>query len=139
MAGMQYLWNTGSTECCIDPTTSGMYSLQIGDGCTTATDSVQVDFVRCKDCVLLPSAFSPNADGLNDRFGPIINCDISNYMVQVFNRWGERVFLSYRKEQRWDGMYRGALSPVGTYYCVLEFVSPAGKREQIKGDITLVR
>lgn len=139
-AGVTYLWNTGSTECCINPQTSGIYNLEITDGCTTATDSVKVDFIRCKDCVLMPSAFSPNADGVNDRFGPLVNCAVSNYVLQVFNRWGERVFVSYRPDERWDGWYRGERSPLGSYFYVVEYRSPASdKMERLKGDVALVR
>jgi len=62
----------------------------------------------------IPSAFSPNGDGLNDTFG-MVGSGILKYNLQVFNRWGEMLFESNNIHVQWDGTYKNKKVPEGTY------------------------
>jgi gliding motility-associated-like protein len=95
-------------------------------GCS-ASDSIKI-YVGLGEglegCIVIHNVITPNGDGLNDTW--IIDC-IENFpdnMVQIFNRWGERVNNYYHydnKNQVWDGTnYNGELLPAGTYYYVLK-------------------
>ncbi|WP_185154371.1 gliding motility-associated C-terminal domain-containing protein [Fulvivirga sp. M361] len=64
--------------------------------------------------IYLPTAFSPNGDGLNDTFGAVGE-GIDNYKLTVYNRWGEILFSSQQLAHKWDGLYKGAPVPFGTY------------------------
>ncbi|HOI00080.1 MAG TPA: PKD domain-containing protein [Bacteroidales bacterium] len=66
----------------------------------------------------MPNSFTPNGDGLNDHFGPAWhNLEVESYQMQVFNRWGKRVFLGHRLDEAWNGRVdnAGELVPPGAY------------------------
>jgi gliding motility-associated-like protein len=64
--------------------------------------------------VYIPSAFTPNGDGLNDTFG-IKGEGIRDYHIYIYNRWGEVVFESSNPRQQWDGIYQGNPAEQGCY------------------------
>ncbi|MEQ8925723.1 MAG: gliding motility-associated C-terminal domain-containing protein [Fulvivirga sp.] len=64
--------------------------------------------------IYLPTAFTPNGDGLNDTFGAIGE-GIENFRLEIFNRWGESVYSSDNAAAKWDGRYNGKPVPVGSY------------------------
>lgn len=106
-------------------------------GCI-ATDSL---WVRVKPTIQVPTAFSPNGDGLNDYFRPI---GMGAYTIQVFeiyNRWGAQVYYSFGPNalQGWDGRFKNEPAPQGVYYYRINIVSAERKTTVIKGDVTLVR
>ncbi len=111
-------------------------------GCyyVTATDSVQYanesdsSNVVCVDnCPIyfLPNVFTPNSDGQNDLFIPILPYKyVEDIDIQIFNRWGQVVFTSTDPMIRWDGrsMESGALVPDGVYYfiCIVNTIRLSG-------------
>lgn len=62
----------------------------------------------------IPNAFTPNGDGLNETFG-LIGEGISEYKMQIFNKWGNLVFESDDVKNAWDGNYQNVLAPIGVY------------------------
>lgn len=62
----------------------------------------------------IPSAFTPNEDGINDTFG-VKGEGISNFHIYIYNRWGELIFESTNPKQQWDGRCNGNKSEQGTY------------------------
>ena len=62
----------------------------------------------------IPSAFTPNDDGINDTFG-VKGEGINDFHILIYNRWGEVIFESTNPRQQWDGRYRGQKSEQGTY------------------------
>jgi len=75
-----------------------------------------------KDTVVihLPTAFSPNNDKVNDVFKPIIS-EVRSYKLQIFNRWGEKIFESDNPEMGWDGLYQGKNCPTGYYTYIVKY------------------
>ena len=71
--------------------------------------------------VFIPKAFSPNGDHLNDRFSINFQCQIENFQLQIYTRWGEKVYESVNQYQNWDGSYHGNTLPDGTYIYRLEY------------------
>lgn len=140
-----YLWTPSaglSSATVLSPTaspqTTTTYTLTVTSpqGCI-ATDQMTLTVVPY--CIKPMNAFTPNGDGINDRW--LItdgNCLIS-VRAQVFNRYGSRVFESSNYDNTWDGTYKGKPLPDGTYYYVLEFVLLNGKRQVLKGDVTILR
>lgn len=91
--------------------------------------------------IWLPTGFTPNNDGLNDRFGIISdNPNIKVGNLSVYNRWGQRVFLSNRNDEGWDGSFKGVPAEAGVYFWQLSY-RILGRDETLmqKGDVTLVR
>ncbi len=110
-------------------------------GCKVVeTVCVQVVNVICGEPdYILPNAFTPNGDGVNDyvEFGSEI---LSELRVSVFNRWGECVFSGDSPTScRWDGTYRNTQCLPGVYTYVCHIRCHNGVETDLKGDITLIR
>ncbi len=87
----------------------------------------------------VPTAFTPNGDGLNDRFYPFpVGIKSINYF-RVYNRWGQIMFNSTTLYQGWDGKYSGVLQPNGVYVYMAEGVDKNGNKITKKGTITLIK
>ena len=88
--------------------------------------------------IAVPSAFSPNGDGVNDRVY-VRGFGIAKMMFRIYNRWGQLVFQSASEYQGWDGKYKGVLQPMDAYAYTLEVEFTDGTKATKKGDITLLR
>ena len=87
----------------------------------------------------VPTAFSPNNDGINDVFVPVIYCDFELTLFTVFNRWGQVVFSTSNANEGWDGKFRNKTSDGGVYYWYIRGKSRSGIITTRKGDVTLIR
>ena len=89
----------------------------------------------------IPTAFTPDGDGLNDSFKVVgEGLDLSNFKMSIFNKWGELIFESSNPDTGWDGTYKGNLVPDGVYIWKIdakEAHSPVIQRKD--GFITIVR
>ena len=96
-------------------TTSGLYYVTVANlqGCE-ATDSVQV-VVDCKG-VYFPTAFTPNADGKNDAFGPVGDVGaLSDYHLRIYSRWGQIVFDTQNPFEKWNGLFKSKTLATESY------------------------
>jgi gliding motility-associated-like protein len=87
----------------------------------------------------VPTAFSPNGDGLNDVFRAIPVGIASTEYFRIFNRYGETVFLTSDIRRGWDGTYKGIPQPVGNYVWVLKGKGGNGRVVAMSGNVVLVR
>jgi gliding motility-associated-like protein len=140
-ANTTYLWQDGSTGNEYEVTVAGVYSVLGDNAVCSATDTIKVDYEKCNCIFNVPSVFTPNADGKNDGFNPVIelSCPVSEYTFSIFNRWGECVFSATDKTDKWNGRYKGELADVGVYMYMLNFKGAKGKVFTKKGDVTLLR
>jgi gliding motility-associated-like protein len=105
-----------------------------GSGCV-ATDSTEIEVIRN---LAIPNAFSPNGDGVNDLF--IIRTPFLNsYLLRIYNRWGQEVFVTNDIEEGWDGTYKGNPQDVGMYIFYMDAVDTDGVELKRTGPISLVR
>lgn len=103
-------------------------------------DSLLLD-INVNTINFIPNAFSPNEDGLNDKFGVHLSCDVERYQLSIFNRYGERVFYSVHVEDEWDGLHKNQMCDVGVYYYHLQYRHrlQGGDNIVLKGEIHLIR
>ena len=90
---------------------AGNYWVRVTDvnGCKNA-DSISVSLLLNCDDIYLPSAFTPNDDGLNDKFGALGNLFlVSQYSFQIYNKLGQLVFVTNNPYQKWDGKMKASL------------------------------
>ena len=132
-----YTWQDNSTAANFNVWEAGRYWVTVKDqrGCV-ASDSITV----LTDCgeIYFPTAFTPNSDSRNDKFGPLGNLAlISDFSMTVFNRWGEKVFESYNPAAKWNGKFKGTLI-MGTYVWFARFSDRTGLKTVRKGTIVLV-
>lgn len=123
----------------VEPTETTTYYVQTTSiyGCSTI-DSVTV-YVLERPTLLVPTAFSPNGDGLNDRLFPITDKIASINAFQVFNRWGEMVYETSNFESGWDGTFRNVPQEIGNYAWFVSATSIHNDVVTAKGNVTLVR
>ncbi|WP_118976333.1 gliding motility-associated C-terminal domain-containing protein [Taibaiella koreensis] len=140
--GASYLWQDGSTGSRYAATQTGRYWARIeNEGCT-ASDTVSVRLISCHCGFNVPNAFSPNGDGINDQLLPVIapDCRVQHFAFAVFNRYGQRVYLSNDPAKGWNGYFNNRPADPGTYFYELSF--SGGIRQESfyrKGDVVLLR
>ncbi len=122
------------------PTDSTVYTV-IGTSQWGCKDSTNVTIgVNHTMTVVIPSAFTPNNDGLNDifRIGNLTHQKLVDF--SVFNRWGQLVYHNtYDPKQGWDGTFNGSPQDMGVYNYVIILANPDGTNNIYKGDVTLIR
>ena len=136
-----YRWNDQSTGASLAVAQPGLYWLQARDenNCTV-TDSV---FIQTKTCppqgAYIPNAFSPNSNGVNDIFKPLMYGKVKSYRFTVYTRYGQVIFDSSDPARGWDGMINGNYANSGVYVwlCKYELVGLAPKTE--KGTVVLIK
>lgn len=90
--------------------------------------------------VMVPSAFTPNRDGLNDHLGPLNTSKAVNIEFRVYNRSGQLVFSSKNATTRWDGKLNGVPQDIGLYGWILIYTNKeTGKKILRKGTTLLIR
>ncbi len=115
------------------------YQMVYGNGCDASVTRVVLWQPCCE--IGIPSAFSPNEDGLNDVFGYL--GQIEHATLTIYNRWGEAIFSTQSIHEPWDGTHRGEPSPVGVYSYVLTYQCEfrLGEKDNVRqvGQVTLLR
>lgn len=103
----------------------------------TAQTIIKV-FYNCY--IAVPSAFTPNGDGLNDYLSPLNTYKADNLEFRVYNRWGQLVFETKDPAKRWDGRVSGNPQPSDTYIWMLHYTNrDTGKFYSLKGTTVLIR
>jgi gliding motility-associated-like protein len=137
---LQYLWSNGSATSSIIVKNPGAYSLQVTDqfGCRGIA-SVTVKEKDCSDKIFFPSAFSPNHDGKNDLFKPIVSGALENYEFTVYNRWGQIVFKTKNKSEGWDGTIQGQQQDSGVFVWMCRYKFNNQQSGIKSGTVMLIR
>lgn len=101
-----------------NPEDSITYTLHVvSQNCGTVTSEVNV---RVFKKIVIPNAFTPNNDGINDFWDIAVLSAFPENVVTVFTRYGQRVFQSKGYPKPWDGRYNGNPLPTGTYYYIID-------------------
>ncbi|RYD56490.1 MAG: T9SS type B sorting domain-containing protein [Sphingobacteriales bacterium] len=120
---------------------TGRYSYNVHISTVTGcegNDSIKV-WVVGQPSLWVPTAFTPNGDGKNDKLRPISVGYANIKYFRVFNRFGEMVYETKTFFDGWDGWFKGETADLGTYFWVLSVTNRFGKDELIKGDAILIR
>ncbi|MCC7502902.1 MAG: gliding motility-associated C-terminal domain-containing protein [Flavobacteriales bacterium] len=140
--GAAYEWSTGSTGATLTVLFPGTYSVTLTSPCATVMDTVLVTEGGCAPFVHVPNSFTPNGDGINEVFAPMVVGSFIRYELTIFDRWGEAIFSSSEPGKAWDGMVRGTPVQDGVYVWTLAYkaVSDEGVDQQrLTGHVTLLR
>jgi len=124
--------------------TSGTYYVKATKaGCE---QSASIEVALSDDCcseenIIIPNAFTPNGDLLNDRYRIKDELNlIQDYELNIFNRWGQKVFFSTQKDDSWDGYFKGELQPTSVFDFHLSIGCVGGENQFFKkGNISLIR
>jgi len=148
--GDNYYWNFADSETsteyepthrymepgryCVELVTEATYTIGIGSCADTTISCYDVNPLSL---VYVPTAFTPNKDGLNDVFELVGNL-VTELKFIVYNRGGELIFESNQLNKTWDGTYRGNLLPSDVYYYQVYYRDINMKPNVQTGTITLL-
>jgi gliding motility-associated-like protein len=135
-----YLWQDGSTDSVFSVNAAGQFRLTAINYCGEASsDTVNVKAGdNCLVGVFFPNAFSPNGDGLNDVFRPIVLAPVTGYILKIYNRYGGLLFESQTPGQGWDGTVNNK-EQVGDGYVFFCRYTVNGHQQKKWGTFVLVR
>lgn len=146
--GDYYLWSPAETlnnasipNPIASPTSTTVYHVvaTTAEGCV-GEDSIQVvvstDLLKYN--IYLPTAFTPNNDGLNDCFGIKFLGQISNLHLSIYNRWGQRIFYTTNPTECWDGTIQGVKQKSDVYTYQMSATTICGPVFK-KGTVLLIR
>jgi gliding motility-associated-like protein len=103
-----------------------------------STDSLFIDAQPCCD-IFMPNAFTPNNDGLNDKYRIVGRGKHKISVFRIQNRWGQTVFETADDTRGWDGVYNGRQQDMGTYFYYIKYQCADGNYYEDKGELILVR
>jgi gliding motility-associated-like protein len=138
-----YSWNTNpaqNTDTAIG-LKEGNHLVTITDfnGCT-ATSSITIGIGGICNDVYFPNSFTPNDDGRNDLFGPTGNVlGISNYFMNIYNRYGQQVFSSNNPLVKWDGSFKGKKLDTGTYIWQAKYTYLSRIQKSFYGTVSIIK
>ncbi len=117
-----------------------VYTVQVADeyGCNAVAEAT-INMTPRNE-VLIPNAFSPNGDGVNDLFR-LTGLNISQIELYVYNRWGNEVYANTFTDLTtgWNGEYKGKTQELGVYVYYATVTFTDGTQETFKGNVTLMR
>lgn len=146
-------WRQPGSDGFGTPNKEGKYILTVQNQCQTLTDTVNLFYFVEEHCTMqIPNAFTPNRDGKNDLFPfgrpaadvYIKPCSFPTYSLQIFTRWGQRIFESNDPEYQWDGNIRGTAAPCDVYiwiinYQIFDQCRGFFRSKNISGNVTVLR
>ena len=134
-----YNWmGINSTNHTYTATNSGKYTVSVTNLCGTTVDQIEI-FDDCEFPVYMPTAFTPNNDGLNDVYlYPALNKN-RFVSVKIYNRYGQEIFNSVDPRKGWNGKFKDKDQPVGTYVYVIQVLTLDGRKILKKGSFVLLK
>lgn len=157
--GEKYLWKFGDGSTSAKRTPKHLYSelgafdvtlrVESANGCIDSIVKQNAVEVKGKGMLKFPTAFTPAKSGPTDGrwkeneqdnniFHPV-GSGIIEYKLQIFNKWGEKLFESEKFQRGWDGYYQGKLLPQDVYVWKVEARFSNGEVVEKMGDVTLIR
>ncbi len=143
------MWQDSSVTDSYFVSSSGTYFLTRTELSCIFTDTINVtiDSIPCvgpahRDLAgMVPSAFTPNSDGVNDILTPVFEhgVHVSDYAFRIFDRFGKLVYSSSNPVEGWDGSVGGRAAPMGVYIYFLTYKTSNGNRRNSNGNITIIR
>jgi gliding motility-associated-like protein len=142
LPGVNYSWN-GKKDTIVTINQTGQYTITASDilGCTRSfiVNATIKDCIACT--VFVPNVFTPNDDGKNDKLKGHTNCTIKDYQLEVYNRWGQKLFVTNTISEAWDGNFSGKQVPNGVYVYFVRFKNSSNEKNYkiVKGTIAIIR
>jgi gliding motility-associated-like protein len=143
-ASYQWTFGDGASDTIFEPihkyTTEGTYEVVLilitPEGCRDTARYPLRYSITPK--IYVPTAFSPNGDGINDFFN-IAYLNLKNFNAMIFDRWGNKLFQTQDPSFRWDGTVKGNPLPEGVYTIYLKGIGARDEVIEYSGTITLFR
>jgi gliding motility-associated-like protein len=148
-----YIWNFGDNSD-LNNETHPTHIYDDEKGKNYSVTLVAINDADCRDTVkqlitiedrliyYIPNAFTPNGDEVNQTFKPVFNAGFTaeDFTLEIYNRWGQLLFITQDSAIGWDGFYEGYIVPEGTYIWKVTLRERMTDRKVIdKGHVTVLR
>ncbi len=138
-----YTWNTGDNSRSIAIKDAGVYTVTV----TNKNNCIVTDTIRIRENgdampteMYMPDAFSPNGDGTNDVFpGNQYKDPGTDYLLRIYNRWGETIFESNKPANQWNGTFDNKEASQEVYMFYVKYMGCDENAHWVRGTFTLVR
>ena len=97
-----------------------------------------ITLIKATENIFMPNAFTPDDDGMNDIFMPVITFTPSKYEFRIYSRTGVLLFHTSSHGTGWDGRHNDKPMPSGVYLWSLKLTTPSGRSEQRTGTVTIL-
>jgi gliding motility-associated-like protein len=134
-----YIWSNGSYSESIQVTSAGDYWLHASNTCGNTYDTISIQELDCIINIEFPNVFTPNNDHNNDSFLPFAVQGIKKGTLSIYNRWGQKIFVTDDLKTGWNGNDGPLASPEGTYYWLATYTDIKGNDGSENGFLTLAR
>lgn len=134
---LNYVWQDSTEGVLYFVTEPGVYEVTVSNACLSRTEDIEFTADACCN-LFVPDAFTPNEDGNNDIFYAYTNCEVSDFSMMIFDRWGGKLFETTDINQGWNGMKNGQILNNGVYVYMISFNDGFAVRKK-EGSLTLIR
>ncbi len=118
----------------------GRYNYSVSDSHGCIVEGVADIDMELRDCaVYIPTAFSPNRDGINDLFRVRVNDAVTAFRLAIYGRWGNLFFETNNPDEGWNGTQQGIDLPAGSYLWLVTYNNSKGQPVKQQGTLVLVR
>lgn len=137
-AQKSYAWSTGDTSRQVTLHLPGSYSLEVtSENNCTYKDHFDIEN-DCSTEIHFPTAFSPNGDGVNDRF-TTVPVNVRSVEYRIYNRWGEMIFTTGDEQCNWTGHMHGEKAPAGMYVVMAKGIDNFGIPFERRANVLVIR
>lgn len=107
-------------------------------GCSNVS-TLKIEFIPCDESFIwVPNSFTPNSNNRNDYF-KAYGINIKKFEMTIYNRWGEKLFITKNLEQGWDGRYKGKDAQIGVYVYKIIYTDVSNEEKNIVGKVSLIK
>jgi gliding motility-associated-like protein len=138
--GGTYQWQDGTTESTYSVSATGTYFVAVTVDNCGGGDTIFVEAADCEVVLTMPNIITPNGDGENDIFQPILLSGHAEIEMKIVNRWGGEVYSTSNPKVEWPGTTNnGDDVPEGVYFWVANIKGNDGNSYEFSGNVTVVR
>jgi len=118
----EYEWWDGSSENWHAVSDSGEYWVTASNKCGTVNSTIYISTRDCNPDIYFPNAFTPNGDGINDKFLPVPeSTEVYESKLMIYSRFGMLIYQVDDMNIGWDGTSKGSLCQVGSYVWIISY------------------
>jgi len=137
-SGENYIWSLDETSNSHLYDRAGRFAVKNTNACGTSVKYIQIFMEDCHCNVFVPNAFTPNGDGINDEVKVYSACIFNEFLFQIYDRWGEKVFETDNMDKWWNGSNRNQKLRNDLYFYTLNYTDKFNHKQFKKGEINLI-
>ncbi len=133
-----YLWSNNETDTSITVTTAGTYWISVTNAFNCSDKDTIVLSEKCDPTIpCYPNVITPNGDGHNEVFTSCKSLP-GNTHLQVYDRWGIKMYEATEHDPKWDGMFNGNKATSGVYYWIANYTDTAKNNYELTGWVQII-